>query len=113
MSAPLKRNEYLKDFQSLHQNKIKFQAPLIFRMYGALNKVNMRRKNRSILCNFLEQNSDFLEIEGISYKDNEVSLDQLLLFTLNKAKRYNLICSLYDEYLSSISAINNKLTISF
>ncbi|MFX0033972.1 MAG: hypothetical protein ACFE8V_13010 [Promethearchaeota archaeon] len=111
MSAHLKRNDTLKEFQSLHKSKIKFQAPLILRMYDALNKVNMRSTNRFILCNFLEQNSKLLEIEDLCYKNDEVSLDQLLIFTLNKAKRHNLIIALYDEYLNSIDAINNKKVI--
>ncbi|MFX1478968.1 MAG: hypothetical protein ACFFCI_12625 [Promethearchaeota archaeon] len=108
MSDQLKGSEYLKEFQSLAQSKIKFQAPLILRMYGTLNKVNMRRINQLILSNFLEQNKNFLEIEGTCYENNDGSLDQLLLFTLNKAKQHNLITVLYEEYLNSIDAINSK-----
>lgn len=113
MSAQLNRDIYLKAFKSLHQNKIKFQAPLILRMYGALNEVNMRKENRYILCNFLDQHGDEIGIEDNVYEsNNDVSLNQLLLFTLNKAKRHNLITALYDEYLNSIDAINSKKPIN-
>ncbi len=108
MSAYLNRIKYLKEFQSLRDNTVKFQAPLIFRMYGALNKVNMRKENRYILCNFLDQHSDILEIEDIYDSNNEISLNQLLLFALIKAKEFNLLSALYDEYLNSINAINSK-----
>ena len=108
MSAYLNRTKYLKEFQSLHNNTVKFQAPLIFRMYGALNRVNMRKENRYILCNFLDQHSDILEIEDIYDSNGEISLNQLLLFALIKAKEYNLLSALFDEYLNSISAINSK-----
>ncbi|MFW9874649.1 MAG: hypothetical protein ACFFG0_16200 [Candidatus Thorarchaeota archaeon] len=108
MSAYVKRIKYLKEFQSLSNNTVKFQAPLILKMYGALNKVNMRKENRYILCNFLDQHSDLLNIENIYDSNNEISLNQLLLFTLIKAKEYNLLNVLYDEYLNSINAINSK-----
>lgn len=108
MSAYLNRTKYLKEFKSLHNNTVKFQAPLIFRMYGALNRVNMRKENRYILCNFLDQHSDILGIEDIYNSNNEISLNQLLLFALIKAKEYNLLSALFDEYLNSISAINSK-----
>lgn len=111
MSAYLKRTKYLKEFQSLRNNTVKFQAPLIFRMFGALNKVNMRNENRYILCNFLDQHSDILKIEDIYETNNEISLNQLLLFALIKAKEFSLLNVLYDEYLNSINAINSKKVV--
>ncbi|MFX0081652.1 MAG: hypothetical protein ACFE94_07860 [Candidatus Hodarchaeota archaeon] len=111
MSAYLKRIQYLKEFQSLQNNTVKFQAPLILRMYGALNKVNMRKENRYILCNFLDQHSDILKIEDIYDSNNELSLNQLLLFALIKAREFNLMSVLYDEYLNSINAINSKKVV--
>ena len=108
MSAHLERYESLRELRSLRNNKVKFQAPLILRMYGTLNKVNLRKENRYILCNFLDQHSDILKIENIYDSNNETSLNQLFLFTLIKAKEFNLLNILYDEYLNSIDAINNK-----
>ena len=54
MSVSLKRNKYLKMFQTLNHNKIRFQTPLILRMFGALNKINMRNDltNPINFCNF-------------------------------------------------------------
>ena len=112
MSAHLKRESFLKDFKSLHQNKIKFQAPLILRMYGALNEVNMRKENRYILCNFLDQHGDEIGLkENVYETNNDASLNQLLLFALDKARKNNLINALYEEYLNSIDAINRKKAI--
>ena len=112
MSEYLKRNNYLREFQSLHQNKIRFQTPLILRMYGALNKVNMRRENRYILCNFLDQHSDQIDLDDNVYETNsQKSLNQLFLLAINKAKEFKLLEALYNEYLNSINAINSKIII--
>ena len=111
MSAHLERYKYLKELRSFRNNKVKFQAPLILRMYGTLNKVNMRKENRYILCNFLDQHSDLLKIEDIYDSNNEISLNQLLLFALIKAKEFNLLNALYNEYLNSIDAINSKKVV--
>lgn len=109
MSVILKRNEYLKVFQSLHHNKIKFQAPLILRMFGALNKIKMSNENRYILCNFLDQNSDRMGIDDDIYKiNNNKTLNQLFLLAFNKAKEFKLMEALYNEYVTSIDAIYNK-----
>ena len=76
MSVPLKRYEYLKLFRSIQHNQIKYQTPLILRMFGILNKVNMRNENRYILCNFLDQNSDRIGLtEDIYEVSNQVSLN--------------------------------------
>ncbi|MCK4382111.1 MAG: hypothetical protein KAW66_02340 [Candidatus Lokiarchaeota archaeon] len=112
MSEYLKRNNYLREFQSLHQNKIRFQTPLILRMYGALNKVNMRRENRYILCNFLDQHSEQIDLDDSVYETNsQKSLNQLFLLAINKAKEFKLLEALYNEYLNSINAINSKIII--
>jgi hypothetical protein len=109
MSGYFKRNGYLEEFQSLNYNHIKFQSPMILRMYGALNKVNMKRENRYILCNFLDQHSDQIDLDENIYKsNNQKTLIQLFLLAFSKAKKFNLIESLYDEYLTSIKAIDSK-----
>ena len=78
-------------------------------MYGALNIIRLKNENRYILCNFLDQYSDVLEIdEDIYLTNNEKGLNQLLLFTLNKAKKHDLIHALYHEYLNSFLAIRKK-----
>ena len=48
MTVVIKRNKYLQAFQAIHHNQIKFQGPLILKMYGALNKLNLRNENRFI-----------------------------------------------------------------
>ncbi len=112
MSTHLKNSNYLKEFQTLHQNVIKFQTPLILRMYGALNKVNMRNENRYILCNFLDQHSDQIDVEDNVYEtNNQKTLNQLFLLAFNKAKEFKLLKALYNEYLNSINAISSKKII--
>ncbi len=112
MSVSLKRNKYLRMFQSLHHNKIRFQTPLILRMFGALNKINMRNENRYILCNFLDQNSDKIGLNEDIYEiNNEITLNQLFLLAFNKAKEFKLVNTLYMEYINSIDAINEKKLI--
>lgn len=92
-------------FQSINHDKIKYQGPLILRMYGALNKLNMRNENRYILCNFIDQN----DFHDNIYEDNdEYSLNQLFLYAFNKAQQKNIIGSLYEEYINSINAICEK-----
>ncbi|MFX1504118.1 MAG: hypothetical protein ACFFDH_24370, partial [Promethearchaeota archaeon] len=96
MSVYLERYNYLKIFQILHHNKIRFQTPLIIRMFGILNQVNMRNENRYILCNFLDQNSDQIDLnEDIYELNNKISLNQLFLLAFNKAKEHNLVNTLY------------------
>ncbi|UCD01014.1 MAG: hypothetical protein JSV23_09030 [Promethearchaeota archaeon] len=112
MSVSLKQNKYLRIFQSLQHNKIKFQTPLILRMFGALNKINMRNENRYILCNFLDQHSDRLGLGDDIYEiNNDKTLNQLFLLAFNKAKKFKLVEALYNEYINSINAINRKKPI--
>jgi hypothetical protein len=112
MSVLLEKYEKLKLFRSIHHNQIKYQTPLILKMFGALNKINMRNENRYILCNFLDQYSDCIGLEEDIYKlSNHVTLNQLFLFTITKAKEKNLINTLYNEYINSINAISKKKII--
>ncbi|MFX1378836.1 MAG: hypothetical protein ACFFA4_07045 [Promethearchaeota archaeon] len=112
MSVPVKKYEHLKLFRSLQHNQIKYQTPLILRMFGVLNKVNMRNENRYILCNFLDQYSDSIGLKEDIYKlSNQVTLNQLFLFAITKAKEKKLINILYNEYLNSINAISKKKAI--
>jgi len=109
MSASLNSTNYLKKFLLLNHNEIKFQTPLILQMYGTLNKINMRKENRYILCNFLDQYSDQIDLEENVYEtNNQKSLAQLFLLAFNKAKKFKLIKVLYEEYLTSIGAISTK-----
>ena len=108
MTVILKREAYLRAFQALHHKNIKFQGPLILKMFGVLNDLNFRNENRYILCNFIDQNSDKLNIEDIYTSNNEKTLNQLFILAFNKAKEYNLLNALYDEYVTSINAIANK-----
>jgi len=104
-----KQKKFLQNFQTLKHDKNKFQSPLILKMYGELNKMHLKNENRYILCNFIDQNSDIMEIsEDIYVKNNEKSLNQLFLFAFNKAKKFKLLNALYEEYITSIKAISEK-----
>ena len=105
------QNKFTKVINSINALGIKYKAPLILRMYGALNRFDLKVENRYILCNFLDQHSDLLKIEDIYNSNNDISLNQLLLFALIKAKEFNLLNALYNEYLNSIDAINSKKVI--
>ena len=112
MSIHLKRNEIFNEFQAFHTNEIRFQAPMILRMYGTLNKVNMRKENRYILCNFLDQYSQQMGLdENIYETNNHKTLNQLFLLAFKKAREFKLVEALYQEYLNSIKAINSKREI--
>ena len=103
------RRDLLRTLRNLNQVNVKYQAPLIIKMYGELNKVKMTNENRYILCNFIDQNSDLMNMqEDIYITNNQKSLDQLFLLAFNKAKQYNLLGALYDEYSNSINAISMK-----
>jgi hypothetical protein len=112
MSVPIDNYKTLKLFHSIQHNQIKFQTPLILKMFGELNKVNMRNENRYILCNFLDQHSDLFGIKEDIYKiSNHVTLNQLFLYAINKAKENKLLEVLYNEYINSINAIEGKKSI--
>jgi hypothetical protein len=111
MTMILKRKAYLRAFQALHHRNIKFQGPLILKMFGILNDLNFRNENRYILCNFLDQNSDKFNIDDIYTSNNEKTLNQLFILAYNKAKEFELLTALYDEYITSINAIVNKKDI--
>lgn len=113
MSLTLKRNKYLTLFNNLLHQEIKFQSPLILRMYGLLNDLNLKKENRYILCNFIDQNSNIFNLNIDIYKNNhKYTLNQLFLFAIKKAKECNVIGALYEEYLNSIIAINKKRDFS-
>jgi len=110
MSVLLKRNKFLQFFQSINHNKIKYQGPLILRMYGLLNELELRNENRYILCNFIDQNSELFDLKRDIYKSNhDVSLNQLFLFAYHKARTNNLVNNLYGEYFNCIAAISKKV----
>jgi hypothetical protein len=109
MFKALEKNSHLQLLKSLKVKQVKFKEPLILRMYGLLNDLNLRKENRYILCNFIDQNSTIFELnEDIYEKNKDCSLNQLFLYAITKAKENDLIKTLYDEYLSSINAISEK-----
>ncbi|MFX1242351.1 MAG: hypothetical protein ACFFA7_13970 [Promethearchaeota archaeon] len=72
----------------------------------------MKNENRYILCNFLDQYSDLIGLEEDIYKlSNQVTLNQLFLFAITKAREKKLINTLYNEYINSINAISKKRII--
>ncbi|MFW9902005.1 MAG: hypothetical protein ACFFDY_12100 [Candidatus Thorarchaeota archaeon] len=74
--------------------------------------MNMKNENRYILCNFLDQYSDHIGLKEDIYKlSNQVTLNQLFLFAITKAKEKKLIDTLYNEYINSIDAISKKKII--
>jgi len=110
MSILLKRNKFLELFRLLTPNQYRFQSPLILKMYGLLNDLNLKNENRYILCNFIDQHSDLFRLQKDIYLSNQdCSLDQLFLYAFNKAKAHNILNTLYDEYKTSIQAIYKKV----
>ncbi|MFX1274322.1 MAG: hypothetical protein ACFFBP_02050 [Promethearchaeota archaeon] len=110
MTSPLKKNKFLQDINEVKSNEnVRYHLPLILRMFGTLNVINLRTENRYILCNFIDQYSDLLDIdEDIYTTNNQKGLNQLLLLALDRAKKHNLINVLYKEYLYSFKAILDK-----
>ncbi len=112
MSISLKDNKILQNFQSLNLSKIKYQTPLILKMFEVLNKLNLNNESRYILCNFIDQYSDLLGIkEDIYTTNNNINLNQLLLLAINKARKSKLLNALFEEYFNSINAIIKKKEI--
>jgi hypothetical protein len=109
MTHELKKNFLFKVLRSTNRENVEHYRPLILKMYDVLNEMNLNIENRYILCNFLDQYSDLLEIdEDIYVKNNEKTLNQLFLLAFNKAKKFNLLHALYDDYFDSIKAISEK-----
>ncbi|MFX0174821.1 MAG: hypothetical protein ACFE85_01170 [Candidatus Hodarchaeota archaeon] len=106
----MKRNKFLELFKLINHNNFRFQSPLILRIYGLLNELNLRNENRYILCNFIDQYSDLFKLQKDIYLSNQdCSLDQLFLYAFNKARSHNVLNALYNEYKHSIIAIYNKV----
>jgi len=107
--SALKKNRFIHDFNSINHTNIKFQGALILKMYGALNKINLYNENRYILCNFIDQYGDLLNIQEDIYMTNrEKNLSQLFLLAFNNAKKHDLLTALYEEYSSCLHAITSK-----
>ena len=110
MSLSLKRNKFLQLFQTINNNKIKYQGPIILRIYGLMNDLELSNENRFILCNFIDQNSERFNLKKDIYEINsDVTLKQLFLFAYSKARTNNLIPNLYTEYVNSVNAISKKI----
>ncbi len=110
MSLSLKRNKFLQLFQTINNNKIKYQGPIILRIYGLMNDLELSNENRFILCNFIDQNSERFNLKKDIYEINsDVTLKQLFLFAYSKARTNNLIPNLYTEYVNSVNAISQKI----
>jgi len=105
MSTSLKKERLLQQSPS-------FRSYKILKMYGILNEMNLKRENRYILCNFIDQNSTKFETNGDIYeKNNDYSLNHLFIFAINNAKKHDLMQTLYEEYTNSINAITQKKDI--
>ncbi|HUW91495.1 MAG TPA: hypothetical protein VMV43_13375 [Candidatus Nanopelagicaceae bacterium] len=110
MSLSLKRNKFLQLFHNISNSKITHRGPLILRLYGLLNELDLANENRFILCNFIDQNSELFSLGRDIYEiNNDVTLKQLFLFAYSKARINNLIPNLYSEYINSINAISQKI----
>ncbi|NVM19549.1 MAG: hypothetical protein HWN80_17740 [Candidatus Lokiarchaeota archaeon] len=106
----LKRNKFLQLFRTINTQNIKYRGPLILRMYGLMNELELSNENRYILCNFIDQNSERFNLRKDIYDiNNEVSLNQLFLFAYNKARTNNLIPKLYSEYVNTVNALSHKI----
>ena len=110
MSYVFKKKKFFELFHLLNMKNIKFQGPLILKIYGLLNDLNLTSENRYILCNFIDQNSKLFGLnKDIYHSNHQYSLNQLFLFAFNKAKSFNMLNHLYNEYITSINAIYNKV----
>jgi hypothetical protein len=106
MSTTLEKESFLQQSPS-------FRSYKILKMYGILNEMNLKRENRYILCNFIDQNSTKFETKGDIYEKNkDYSLNHLFIFAINKAKKYDLMQTLYEEYMNTINAIAQKKDIT-
>ena len=113
MSFSLKKGKFLDVFKSMNPENMKYQGSLILRMYGLLNDLQFRNENRYILCNFIDQYSETFDLKEDVYNINQdVSLNQLFLYTFNKAKSKNLLGNLFREYINCVHAISNKIDIT-
>ena len=109
MNSTFKRNKFLKEFQIHNHENTKYPIPLILKMYGALNIVNLKKENRYILCNFIDQYGDLMNIEEDIYlTNNSKALNQLFILAIKKAYENNLLNVLFDDYLTSFNAIREK-----
>jgi hypothetical protein len=110
MSLSLKRNKFLQLFETINNKSIKYRGPLILRIFGLMNELELSNENRYILCNFIDQNSDKFNLKKDIYDiNNDVSLNQLFLFAYSKARINNLIPNLYSEYINSVNALSQKI----
>ena len=110
MSLSLKRKKFLQLFQTINNKNIKYRGPLILRIYGLMNELELSNENRYLLCNFIDQNSERFDLNKDIYDiNNDVSLNQLFLFAYNKARTSNLIPKLYSEYVNTVNAISQKI----
>ncbi len=110
MSSSLKRNKFLQLFQTINNKQIKYRGPLILKIYGLMNELELSNENRYILCNFIDQNSEKFNLRKDIYDlNNEVSLRQLFLFAYSKARTNNLIPKLYSEYVNTVNSLSQKI----
>lgn len=110
MALSLKRNKFLQLFQTINNKNIKYCGPLILRIYGLLNELELTNENRYLLCNFIDQNSKKFNLKRDIYDiNNSVSLNQLFLFAYSQARTNNLIPNLYFEYVNTVNALSQKI----
>ena len=110
MSLSLKRNKFLQLFRTINNKNIKYRGPLILRIYGLMNELELSNENRYILCNFIDQNSERFNLKKDIYDiNNDVSLNQLFLFAYSKARTNDLIPKLYSEYVNTVNALSRKI----
>jgi hypothetical protein len=110
MSITLKRNKFLQLFRTINNKNIKYQGPVILRIYGLMNELELSNENRYLLCNFIDQNSKKFNLNRDIYDlNNNVSLNQLFLFAFSQARTNNLIPNLYSEYVNTVNALSRKI----
>ena len=110
MSLSLKRNKFLQLFQTINHQNIKYRGPLILRIYGLMNELNLSNENRYLLCNFIDQNSEKFNLKRNIYEiNNDISLNQLFLFAYSQARTNDLIPDLYSEYVNTVNALTQKI----
>ncbi|TXT64714.1 MAG: hypothetical protein BAJALOKI1v1_530022 [Promethearchaeota archaeon] len=108
-SHPSLQKELSEKYESLNKLETKYKAPVILRIYGMLNKLDLKLENRYIICNFLDK---YLLEENIYQENNKKSLNQLFLTAIRKAKDSELVDELFEEYIESFKAICQKKDFS-
>ena len=108
MTEYLTKSKLIKELRKMNR-EVKYQGPLIRKMFGMLNQLQLRNENRYILCNFIDKYGDLMDMSGDIYvENNQRTLNRLFLMAYNGARNNSLLDLLFEEYKTSLEAITMK-----